>query len=432
MDDSIPLWRIIVIIALIIVEAVLVSAKKALQSVNENSIRKVGEEHKEKKKKAAQVLHLMEHESSYIDTAQFLVGSINIVIGVVFTGFLMEQSKVWMICLLTICLLLVVILFASVIPTKMTYIDSERIAINTCGILQTFHVIFFPFIYLLDKVSLFFFWILKISPEDLEDNVTEDEIISIVNEGFEQGVLEDNEVEMISNIIELDDKEVRDVMTNRRNVISISAEMTLGEALRFMLNERYSRFPLYEEERDNVVGVLHFKDVTQHYIAGEDGKVTLKEIARKPYFVPDTQSVDTLFDDMQLKKIHMAIAVDEYGQMAGVVALEDILEEIVGNILDEYDEDERMILKQGNNRYIMRGMAPLDEIEDTLGISMEQEDYDVGTLNGFLISFIGHLPGNDEKPVVHYEGYRFHVLDAKNNMIRSVRVVKEQEKSVEN
>ena len=443
MEDSNPWYRVGIILVFIIIEAIVVSAKKALESVNENSIRKAAEDDKTLEKKMKRVLKFLEKEEQYINTAQFLICTINVIIGILYSNRLIKHASkvtfslgmqtyqeianvIWLI-LFTTLLLLIVIVFGSVIPLKLTILNPEKIALHTSGVFNFFYVILRPFILLLDKISKLFFWILRINPEDLEDNVTEDEIISIVNEGFEQGVLEDNEVEMISNIIELDDKEVRDVMTNRRNVVSISTELSLKEALTFMIGERYSRFPLYEEERDNIVGVLHFKDVTQHYLAGEDGKVSLKEIAREPYFVPDTQSVDTLFDDMQLKKIHMAIAVDEYGQMAGVVALEDILEEIVGNILDEYDIDERLIIKQGNNRYIMRGMAPLDEVEDELNINMEQEEYDIDTLNGFLISIIGHLPGNDEKPVIQYEGYRFHVLDAKNNMIRTVKVVKEKE-----
>ncbi len=427
MEDGNPWYLMGIILVLILIQAMMASAKKALESVNETSIRKASEDDITLAKRMERVLHFLDQEEKYISTAQFVTCSVHIMIGVLYSIFLLQYEVSAVNIVGSIGLLLIVILISSVIPIKLTILNPEKTALRTSGILQFFHLMLRPFILLLETTSNVFFRILQINPEDLEDNVTEDEIISIVNEGFEQGVLEDNEVEMISNIIELDDKEVRDVMTNRRKVVSVRSDMSLSEALKFMINERYSRFPVYEEERDNIIGILHFKDVTQHYLAGEDGKVCLKDIARPPYFVPDTQSVDTLFNDMQLKKIHMAIAVDEYGQMAGVVALEDILEEIVGNILDEYDEDERLILKQGNNRYIMRGMAPLDEVEEELHIDMQQEDYDIDTLNGFLISLIGHLPGNEERPVVRYEGYRFHVLDAKNNMIKTVRVVKEQE-----
>lgn len=253
-----------------------------------------------------------------------------------------------------------------------------------------------------------------------------EEIISIVNEGSRQGVLEDNEVEMISNIIALDEKEAKDVMTHRQRVVSISTEMSVEAALKLMLEESYSRYPLYEDERDNIVGVLHLKDVTRSYVMGQGKEAVLKEIAREPYFVPDTKAVDTLFDEMQKEKIHMAIAVDEYGQMAGVVAMEDILEEIVGNIFDEYDVDERMVIRQGTNRYIMKGMTPMDEVEEALGIELLQNDFD--TLNGWLVSLLGHLPSDKEKAVIKAAGCRFQIIDARNNVIRNVKVVKEEKK----
>lgn len=420
MEDGNPLYYIGIILVLMVVEAVIASAKKALESVTEAGILRIVEKESRLSKKADRVLYFLDHEDAYVSTVQFLRNVINFTIGILYATALMNYS--WIV---TICLPLIIYLFCFVFPVKAAILNPEKTALRVAGFLRACQIICFPFVWITESIGKLVFALFKVNPEDLEDNVTEDEIISIVNEGFEQGVLEDSEAEMISNIIELDGKEVRHVMTNRKKVVSINADLSLKEALDFMLKDRYTRFPLYEEELDNVIGVLHIKDVMQHYIAGED--VSLKEIAREPYFVPDTQSVDTLFDDMQLKKIHMAIAVDEYGQMAGVVALEDILEEIVGNILDEYDEDERLILKQSSNRYIMRGLAPLDEVEDELGIRMECEDHevDVDTLNGFLLSFLGHLPADNEKPVIRFGGYRFHVLDVKNNMIRTVRVVKE-------
>ena len=347
--------------------------------------------------------------------------------------FRSEWINVVFVIVFTILLLFVVIFIGTVIPTRLTARDPDSVAYNTIGFMIFFIRLLKPFVILMDGAMRLVLFLFGINPKDLEDSMTEEEIISIVNEGFEQGVLEDNEVEMISNIIELDEKEVKDIMTHRKKVISISADMTIEEALKFMLDESYSRFPLYEEEHDNIVGVLHLKDVTRYYVCGKNLEVSLKSIAREPYFVPDTQDVDVLFDNMQRNKIHMAIAVDEYGQMAGIVAMEDILEEIVGNIFDEYDVDERMIIKQGNQRYIMKGLTPIEDIEDELGIKVDQEDFE--TLNGLLIYLLGHLPADKEKAVIEYQGYRFHILDAKNNMIRNVKVVKEvpvteEEKSV--
>lgn len=420
-----PVPLSIILLLLIAVKALITCARTALAQLNESAVRRDTEEGDErKKKKAARVLLLLDREDKAEVTAQFLLTAISAVAGILFEANFVSKEPVWISCLQVLAFLIVLILFGSIIPSRLTCMNPEGAAETLGSFLLAVMVLLKPIIALLNGVSWLIMKLLRIKPEDLEGNVTEEEIISIVNEGFEQGVLEDDEVEMISNIIELDGKEVRDVMTNRRNVVSVSSKLSIEEAFRFMLGENYSRFPLYEDEKDNVVGIIHFKDVAQHYVAGEGNKM-LGGIARTPYFVPDTQGVDTLLHTMQEEKIHMAIAVDEYGQLAGIVALEDILEEIVGNILDEYDIDERMILKQGENRYVMRGMADLADVEETLGITVEQEEYD--TLNGFLISLLGRLPADGEQAAVHYQGYRFQVLGAKNNVIRTVRVVKEQE-----
>ena len=157
----------------------------------------------------------------------------------------------------------------------------------------------------------------------------------------------------------------------------------------------------------------------------KDTTILLRKLAKKPYMVPDTQKIDLLFEEMQLKKVHMAIAIDEYGQTAGIVAMEDVLEEIVGNIFDESDSDERMIVKQREGKYFMRGLTHLDDVARELGINMEKEQEDYDTLNGFLISQLGHIPHEKEKVEIVYKGYEFHVVDVKDKMIRLVRVHKD-------
>lgn len=440
MDDGNPLLRIGIIIILIAIEAVISCGKTALEQANENVFRKKAEE--EKDKKAELILKLMEQDFWYINTAQMVSITVNVIIGALYSARLFLHAKdaaylfhapqysegirLAFLVLFTIILLFVIILIGAAIPTRLTARDPDKAAYKTVGFMMFFIHLLSPFVALLNGAMRVVLFVLRINPKDLEDNVTEEEIISIVNEGFEQGVLEDSEVEMISNIIELDEKEVKDIMTHRKKVVSVSAEMTIEEAIKFMLSESYSRFPLYEEEPDNIVGVIHLKDVTKYYVEHKNMDMSIRTIAREPYFVPDTQNVDILFDNMQRNKIHMAVAVDEYGQMAGIVAMEDILEEIVGNIFDEYDIDERMIIKQGNQRYIMKGLTPIEDIEDELDIKVEQEDFD--TLNGLLIYLLGHLPADKEKAVIEYQGYRFHIIDAKNNMIRNVKVVKETKK----
>ncbi|MCM1495043.1 MAG: hemolysin family protein [Bacteroides sp.] len=249
----------------------------------------------------------------------------------------------------------------------------------------------------------------------------EEEIKSMVTEGHEQGVILEDEAEMINNIFEFGEKEAKDVMSPRQKIEGMDAALSLEEAMNLMLEHGFSRYPLYEEDLDNIIGVLHLKDAMRYYMRDKDA--VLKEIAREPFFVHPTQNIQKLLKDMQTKKIHMAIVVDEYGQTEGIVAMEDILEEIVGNILDEYDEEEHDIIRLGQDDcYLMRGLARLDEIAELLEIEFPDEDID--TLNGFLLYELGRLPQDEEEINIVYQGYSFRPIDIHDKMIVQVKVSK--------
>lgn len=249
-----------------------------------------------------------------------------------------------------------------------------------------------------------------------------DEIKQMVSEGHEKGALEADEAKMINNIFDFGDKEAADIMTHRKNIIGVEINMPFKEAARFMLKERFSRYPVYEEDIDNVVGILHLKDLLRAAMKYGEDNATVRKSMRPPYFVPDTQNIDTLFKAMQKKKIHMAVVIDEYGQTSGIVAMEDILEEIVGNIFDEYDEDESFIQKSGVDTYIVKGETPLDELAETLNVVYDEDEFD--TLNGLMIAKLEHIPAEDEKVVLTMNGYEYRVICVKNNMITSVEVRK--------
>ena len=255
------------------------------------------------------------------------------------------------------------------------------------------------------------------------DDVTEEEIISMVNEGHEQGVLEASEVEMIHNIFELDDKEAKDIMIHRKNIIAIDCEKKLSEAMDYMLDNIYSRFPVYKEDMDNIVGVVHIKDAMIQCRNKKHLELPLSQLSgliRNVPFIPETRKIHNLFKSMQSQKNHMAIVVDEYGQTAGLVTMEDILEEIVGNILDEYDVEEPMIIQQADGSLLMKGMTPLEEVEKILCLKDSVEEYD--TLNGYLIGLIDKIPKDDEVFEIQAGGYVFEVLSVENKMIQTVRV----------
>lgn len=274
----------------------------------------------------------------------------------------------------------------------------------------------------------FFSGIARLLKIHSEGDVTEKEIISMVNEGHEQGVLQASEAEMITNIFEFGDKEAQDIMTHRKNIIAVDGNMTLREAVSFVINENKSRYPVYDGDIDHIIGVLHYKDAVRAQEAGKD-KGTLekrvksvKGLVREAVFIPETRNIDVLFHNMQSMKTQMAIVIDEYGQTAGLVAMEDILEEIVGNIMDEYDEEEEHIEEKSENEYIIEGLTPLEELEERFQISFEEEDFE--TLNGFLISRMDKIPDDDEQFETEVDGYHFKVLSVKNKMIENVLVTK--------
>ena len=264
----------------------------------------------------------------------------------------------------------------------------------------------------------------KFFSKKVNEDKVEEEILSMVEEGYEQGVIEDNEAEMISNIFEFSDKNARDIMTARQKIIAMENTMTVEEALHFALENNYSRYPVFEEDLDSVLGVVHLKDLIAKFLKEPNAVVT--EVLDDPIFIHPTFNISKLLEKMQSEKIHMAIVVDEYGQTEGIVAMEDIIEEIVGNIFDEHDEvQEEEISCLSEGVYIVDGSASLDELSDELDIEFPDEDID--TVNGFVLYKHGKLPSEDEEIDVIYKGYRFIPIEINDKMITSVRIEKIEE-----
>lgn len=260
---------------------------------------------------------------------------------------------------------------------------------------------------------------------ELAQKAAEEEILSMVNESHEQGYIEASEAEMISNIFEFGDKQAQDIMTDRSNITAIDADMTLSDAISFMLNEKNSRFPVYKENLDHIVGILHLKDafrLSRSLTLLNKPIGDINGLLRDARFIPETRNVDSLFATMRATKLQMVIVIDEYGQTSGLIALEDILEEIVGNIMDEYDEDTGHIQEKGANKYIVDGMTPLEELEERFHISFGEVP--VETINGYMISRMERIPDEKERFSFVLEGYKFKVIEVENKMIQRVVVTK--------
>lgn len=263
----------------------------------------------------------------------------------------------------------------------------------------------------------------KKDEDEDEENEYEEEILSIIDEGHKQGAIMADEALMISNIFEFGDKEARDIMRFRKKIKGIDVNTSLTEAVSYMLEKEYSRFPIFEEDIDNIVGVVHIKEAFKAYL--ENPSLTLREIASEPFYVHETREVSDLFKEMQSEKIHMAIVIDEYGQTEGLVCMEDILEIIVGKIMDEYDVEEQEIINLAHTGdYLVQGMTRLDELEELLDIQFPDED--IETLNGFLVNQIGRLPVEKEEIAIVYEGYEFKAVEVLEHVFQQVKISRVQ------
>ena len=254
------------------------------------------------------------------------------------------------------------------------------------------------------------------------DDVTEEEIISMVREGHEQGTILASEAELIHNVFEFDDKEVKDIMTHRKN---IDGSMSFIDAIEFIIDTGKSRFPVYENDVDSIIGVLHIKDAFTFFEKNEVYRSSIKDIdglIRPVDFIPETVNINDLFKKMQSKKSHLAMVVDEYGQISGLIAMEDILEELVGNIEDEHDEEENYIRKNDDETFIMDGMTEFSDVKEALSLPVDDDAYE--TLNGFIISLSDKIPEEGDKTVISAYGYRFSVMSVEDKVIKQVMIKK--------
>jgi len=444
MGDDGPTASSIFYVLLLLIDVFFYGFGAALGALNEKEIERRAEE--EKDKKSIRLRALISDPAEYENTVLLITTLINVMIGAVHLGLLRhnlsrglqfvaerqlrlegipEQAVMAAAAVLSAAALLYITLTLGVLlPKKIAARVPEKWAYACVQPVYVVTKLLSPFTGLVTVSAGGILRIFGIHGDAEAVDVTE-EIISMVNEGHEQGFIQASEAEMISNIFELGDKEARDIMTHRRNIVAIDADMLLKDAIRFMMEGNNSRYPVYEENIDHIIGILHLKDAMR--FNGGDGRMDcpLKELdglMREPCFVPQTKNIDELFREMQAGKLQMVIVVDEYGQTDGLVAMEDILEEIVGNIMDEYDEDSGHIEECGKDEYVIDGRTPLEELEERFGISFENEDFD--TLNGFLISRMDKIPEPDEQFDVDYGGYHFKILSVESKMIQSVLVTK--------
>ena len=424
-DGGSPYIGLTVLVLLILLHMIFYGFLEALENQNEKNLEKLA---KSSNKKAILLLRLLDMPVGSIHTIQFLVTGLNLFAGAYIISGFFGTVRIGMFFLYWIF----IVIAGIYVPTKVAAKKADWWGMHLCGLIHILTLILFPFVRIFEFIADIFVRLCGVDPKENPDDVTEEEIISMVNEGHEQGVLLASEAEMIHNIFEFGDKEAKDIMTHRKHIMALDGNVTFADAMDFMSESRNSRFPVYVENIDNIIGVLHIKEALQACMHQEYFAMPIKDIpnlVRNVDFIPETRNIQSLFKEMQSEKNHIAIVVDEYGQTAGIVAMEDILEEIVGNILDEHDEEEVTIQKHSDGSYIISGMAEFEEVADILELPVSKDD-EFETLNGFLISRIDRIPNEDDRISVNAFGYCFKILTVENKIIQKVQVTKISEDEV--
>ncbi len=429
--------KVLLLFVLIIVNAFFAMSEIAIISLNDTKMQRLAEEGN---KKAKQIVKLTENSSRFLSTIQ---------IGVTLAGFLTSASASQNFAdMLTTALLKTPV--ANVIPTNIisgasiiliTIITSyfslvlgelapkriamqipEKLAFKVVGILQFIASATKPFVKVLSVSTNAIVRLLGFDPNADEEQVTEEEIRMMVDVGGEKGVIEDSQKEMIDNIFEFDDLDAGDIMTHRTEMTAIEVTRSLEEVAELAVENGYSRIPVYEDDPDSIVGVLYAKDLLKYVGHTIPSDLTISDVMRKALYVPETQACGDLFKAMNESRMQFAVVVDEYGGTAGIVTLEDVLESIVGNIQDEYDDEEEEIKQINETTFTVEGTTDLDEIDDLVGVELPEGDYD--TLGGFVISLLGYLPAEigDEPIVAEYENLLFTVLSIEERRIDKIKV----------
>ena len=403
MSEGSLLLQIVIIIILTGINAFFSSAEMAIVSLNKNKLKILIEDGN---KKAILLDNLLQEPSKFLSTIQ---------VGITLAGFFASASaatglsqylssalrplnipysnQISMI-LITFLLSYITLVFGELIPKRIALRNSEKIALSSIGVVVFISKLFSPFVKFLTFSTNLVLTILKMKEDNIEEKVSKEELRSLVEVGKEHGVINETEQEMIENIIEFDEKIAREIMIPRTKVFLIDKNISIHELFENKEIGKYSRIPVYENEADNIVGVLLTKDLMMEaYKKGFDN-IKVADLLQEAYFVPETKNVNELFNEMQLEKKHITILIDEYGGFSGIVTLEDLIEEVMGNIADEFDDEDLSIRQLSRNKYLISGEVSLNDLNDNFNFELESKYYD--TLSGILIENLGYIPEDNE------------------------------------
>lgn len=429
------LKQLILQIVLILCNAFFAATEIAVISLNEKKVRALASDGD---KRAKKMLRIIETPTQFLSTIQ---------IGITLAGFLgsafaadnfAETVSAFLVRIfriapqhagtmntvavvaVTLILSYFTLIFGELVPKRIAMKHKEKLANAVCGFISVLAAILKPIIWFLTVSTNAVLRLVGIDPKEKEEPVSEEDIVLMLDAGGDEGTLDRDDITYIKNVFKLDRMTAEDVMTPWKSVVYLTEDASEEEIVSLIKTEAFSRIPVYDAREDRIIGVLHTRD---YLLERRSPGFSLQQVLHEPVIVPETVNLDTLFKEMQRQHNHMVILVNEYGETSGIVSMEDILEEIVGDILDEYDEDEVTIRAQKDHSLIIDGLAYLEDVEEELDIDFGDVEFE--TLNGYLTSFLGHVPSKkDVDVVIKANGYMFTILSIGNKTIGKVRAEK--------
>lgn len=407
----------IIIAILLLASAFFSGSEIAVLSANKIKLRQL----KEKGSKRAKiVLQLLEEPANFFSFIQIGNTSFNIIIASLAT---LITINLWGRKYVDVAMLLVVLLvliFGEIVPKGIAIRYADKLSVLVAPLIKLLIIIFYPLIFIISTFAGFLIKILGGKVGRVGPFVTEEELKMLVGVSEEEGVLEKDEKEMIQSIFEFKDTLVREVMVPRVDMVCVEVNTKLPEIIDVILKEGHSRIPVYEENIDKVVGIAYAKDILRY--AENPDKINLKEIMRSVYFVPEAKKIDDLFRELRKQKNHIAVVVDEYGGVAGLITIEDLLEEIVGEIQDEYDAEEDLFKVVDKNTAEVQGRLNIDELNEKFGTNIEPAEFD--TVAGFILHHLGKIPQINETMKIN--GLEIVILEIDKQKISKVRITKQK------
>lgn len=415
-DSSI---QIVVIVLMIMLSAFFSSAETALTTVNRHRLRSLADKGN---KSAKKVLKLVENPAKMISA--ILIGNniVNIGVSSLTTTVVTEKLGNPYVGAATGILTLVILLFGEITPKTLATLYNEKISLVYVHVVAPMTTLLTPVIWVVDKLSDIIYFILKIDRNKAKEQMTEGELRTIVDVSVEDGVIEKEEKSMINNVVDFGDSKAKDVMIPRADMALISVDASFDEVFEIFNEEHYSRLPVYDDNKDSVIGILYMKDLFLHQNRADkkNQTFTVRDIMREPFFVYEYQKTSSIMAEMRERFVSLAIVLDEYATAVGLITIEDLIEEIVGEIRDEFDMDElETVTKIEENRYEIDGSMKLSDLEDNIGIKLESENYD--SLGGYVIELLDHLPTEGE--TVKKDGITLKVVSMDKNRIDRVAII---------